>query len=51
MVLQDRTPSIVDEVRVVDIFLMCFWNDLSGLPSDRDVVFTIELSPSTAFML
>ena len=51
MVLQDRTPSIVDDVRVVDIFLMCFRNDLHGLPSDGDVVFTIELSPSTDFML
>ena len=51
VVLQDRTPSIVDDVRVVDIFLMCFRNDLHGLPPDRDVVFTIELSPSTDFML
>ncbi|KAM1746969.1 hypothetical protein EV2_013860 [Malus domestica] len=51
MVLQDRTPSIVDDVRVVDIFLMCFRSDLPGLPPDRDVVFTIELSPSTDFML
>ncbi|KAM2069158.1 hypothetical protein FF1_000711 [Malus domestica] len=51
VVLQDRTPSIVDDVQVVDIFLMCFRNDLHGLQPDRDVVFTIELSPSTGFML
>ncbi|KAM1315779.1 hypothetical protein ACFX2F_019505 [Malus domestica] len=51
VVLQDRTPSIVDDVRVVDIFLMCFRSDLPGLPPDRDVVFIIELSPSTDFML
>ena len=51
VVLQDCTPSILDDVRVVDIFLMCFRNDLHGLPPNRDVVFIIELSSSTDFML
>ena len=47
VVLNDTTPSSVEEVRVVRHFLDVFPDDLSGLPPVRDVEFTIDLLPGT----
>ena len=45
VVLNDNTPSNVEEVGVVRHFLDVFPDDLPGLPPDRDVEFTIDLLP------
>ena len=45
--LNDTTPSIEEEVRVIRHFLDVFPDDLPGLPPDRDVEFTIDLLPGT----
>ncbi|XP_070672174.1 uncharacterized protein [Malus domestica] len=45
VVLNDNAPSSVEDVRVVRHFSDVFPNDLSGLPPDRDVEFTIDLLP------
>ena len=47
VVLNDITPSSVEEVRVVRHFPDVFPEDLPGLPPDRDVEFTIDLLPGT----
>ena len=47
VVLNDITPSSVEEVRVVRHFPDVFPEELPGLPPDRDVEFTIDLSPGT----
>ena len=47
VVLNDTTPSSVEEVRVLRHFPDVFPEDLSGLPLDRDVKFTIDLLPGT----
>ena len=47
VVLNDTTPTSVEEVRVVRRFPDVFPNDLSGLPPDRDVEFAIDLLPGT----
>ena len=43
VVVNDATPSSVDEVRVVKHFPDVVPDDLPGLPPDRDVEFTIDL--------
>ena len=45
VVLNDITPSSVEEVRVVRQFPDVFPEDFPGLPPDRDVEFTIDLLP------
>ena len=45
--LNDTTPSSVEEVRVIRHFSNVFPDDLSGLLPDRDVEFTIDLLPGT----
>ena len=47
IVLNDTTPSSVEEVRVVRHFPDVFPDDLPGLPPDRDAEFTIDLLPGT----
>ncbi|KAB2634440.1 hypothetical protein D8674_038701 [Pyrus ussuriensis x Pyrus communis] len=47
VILDDVTPSSVEEVGVVRHFLDVFPDDLPGLPPDRDVEFTINLLPGT----
>ncbi|KAM2950713.1 hypothetical protein COP2_000296 [Malus domestica] len=47
VVLNDNTPSSVEDVRVVRHFLDVFPDDLPGLSSDKDVEFTIDLLPGT----
>ena len=47
MVLNDNTPSSVEDVWVVKHFPDVFPDDLPGLPPDREVEFTIDLLPST----
>ena len=47
VVLNDTTPSSLEEVRVVRHFPDVFPDDLPGLPPDRDVEFTINLLPGT----
>ncbi|KAM2086619.1 hypothetical protein ACFX1R_024133 [Malus domestica] len=43
VVLNDDTPSSMEDVRVVRYFLDVFPEDLPGLPPDRDVEFDIDL--------
>ena len=47
IVLNDTTPSSVEEVRVVRHFPDIFLHDLPGLSPDRDAEFTIDLLPGT----
>ena len=47
VVLNDTTPSSVEEVRVVRHFSDVFPEDLPGLPPHRDVEFTIYLLSGT----
>ncbi|KAM1174698.1 hypothetical protein ACFX19_027792 [Malus domestica] len=47
VVLNDDTPSSVDDVRVVRYFPDVFPEDLPGLPPDREVEFVIDLLPGT----
>ncbi|KAM2828129.1 hypothetical protein PS2_033962 [Malus domestica] len=47
VVLNDKVPSSVEDMRVVKHFPDVFPDDLPGLPPDRDVEFTIDLLPST----
>ncbi|KAB2600185.1 hypothetical protein D8674_010456 [Pyrus ussuriensis x Pyrus communis] len=47
VILEDVTPSSVEEVGVVRHFPDLFPDDLPGLPLDRDVEFTIDLLPGT----
>ena len=51
VVLNDNTPSSVEDVRVVMHFPDVFPDDLPGLPPDRDVEFTIDLLPGTDTVL
>ena len=47
VVLNDNTPSNVEDVRVVRHFPDVFPDDLPGLPPNRYVEFTIDLLPGT----
>ena len=47
VVLNDNTPTCVENIRVVKHFPNVFHDDLPGLPSNRDVEFTIDLLPGT----
>ncbi|XP_068339011.1 uncharacterized protein [Pyrus communis] len=47
VVLNNVTPSSVEDVRIVRHFPDVFPDDLPGLPPDRDVEFTIDLLPGT----
>ncbi|XP_070669147.1 uncharacterized protein [Malus domestica] len=47
VVLNDNTPSSVEDIRVVKHFPNVFPDDLPGLPPDRDVEFVIDLLPGT----
>ena len=42
-----KEGTLVDEILVVREFLDVFSDDIAGLPSDREVEFTIDLIPGT----
>ena len=42
-----KEGTLVDEILVVREFPYVFSNDIAGLPSDREVEFTIDLIPGT----
>ena len=50
-VLNDITPSSMEDVKVVRHFPDVFPEDLPGLPSGGDVGFTIDLSPGIDLIL
>ncbi|XP_070668054.1 uncharacterized protein [Malus domestica] len=47
VVLNDKVPSNVENVRVIRHFPNVFPDDLPGLPSDQDMEFTIDLLQGT----
>ncbi|XP_070662233.1 uncharacterized protein [Malus domestica] len=49
VVLNDDTPSSVEDVRLVRYFPDVFPEDLLGLPLDREVEFVIDLLPDDLF--
>ncbi|KAL0545020.1 hypothetical protein IC582_020156 [Cucumis melo] len=50
VVVVQREKLKPEDVLVVKEFLDVFLDDLSGLPSDREIVFTIELLPGTTLI-
>ncbi|XP_068329668.1 uncharacterized protein [Pyrus communis] len=47
VVLNDVAPNSVEDIKVVRHFPNAFPDDLSGLPPDQDVEFTVDLLPDT----
>ena len=47
VVMTEETHAHVEEVRVVRHFPNMFFDDLLGLPPDRELEFTIDLIPGT----